>query len=235
MTKPMLSSEKELLHLARLAKLGELAACFAHEVCQPLSIMDGHLRLIEAHLPEDSPLHAEIKAIDRNSRRIRDMAKRTLNFSRKRNTRMEECEIEDWIQDAVNFVQPYLRDAHSEVQVHVDLKGVRATVDRWQMVQVLVNLMHNAADAMANCKHRQLTVSALHDESHVRIEVADTGKGIPLSDIRNVFLPFFTTKGEGGTGLGLYIAHRIVEDHHGTLTLQTSEQGSTFTICIPLT
>ena len=120
----------------------------------------------------------------------------------------------------------------ADITVHPGMPQV--AIDRSMMIQAFVNLMQNAADAMVGARRRILSITARWEADEVRIAFADTGKGIPSSDLDYIFAPFFTTKGERGTGLGLYITRKIVEDHQGSISVQTSERGSTFVLSLPL-
>src|SRR5690242_20118426 len=152
-------SPDELLHFSRLITIGELSACFAHEVTNPLTLIRGHLRFVEESLPADHPVRINIEVIERASRRIEEMAKRMLNFSKKRTRRAETCEIDELISDALRFVQPYLRTHSIDVKVQLAPDLPAFDFDRWQMVQAVVNLLHNAADAMAGSDKRILSIS----------------------------------------------------------------------------
>jgi signal transduction histidine kinase len=227
-------SADELAHISRLVTIGELSACFAHEVFNPLMMMRGHLRFAEEMMIEGDPLRSHFEVVDRAARRIEDMARRMLDFSRKRVTEYEYCNIRELIEEAVNFVQPYLHSNTVMVQLEIGPILDEIPVDRWQLIQAFVNLMQNAADAMAGCSRRVLTVSAVREDQEIRITFADTGPGLAVSDVGRVFEPFFTTKGPNGTGLGLYVTRRVVEEHRGTITVQTNDRGATFTISLPL-
>src|SRR5947209_5611436 len=149
-------SADELLHFSRLITIGELSACFAHEVTNPLTLIRGHVRFVEESLPADHPLRVNFAVIERASRCIEEMAKRMLDFSKKRTRRTEACEIEELISDSVRFVQPYLRNHYIDVQVQLDPALPAVDLDRWQMVQAIINLLQNAADAMAESDKRVL-------------------------------------------------------------------------------
>jgi len=224
----------ELLHFFRLITIGEFSACFAHDVRNPLTLIRGHVRCIEETIAEDHPLRANVDAIDRASRRIEDMAKRMLDFSKKRTSRAEPCDIAELISDAMRFVQPYIRSKFIDVEVQLDPQLRPIVVDRWQVVQALVNLLQNAADAMAEVERRVLSVTAVIEREHVRITVSDTGPGIEQENVSRIFEPFFTTKGEHGTGLGLYLTKQVIEEHHGTTAVETSPYGTSFVISLPL-
>jgi signal transduction histidine kinase len=225
---------EELFHLSRLITIGELSSSFAHEVTNPLMLIRGHVRFIEEDLPEDHPLRVNFEVIDRASRRIEEMAKRMLDFSKKRSSRTESCDLADVISDATRFVHPYVQANFIDVQIHVDQQLPRVDADRAQMIQAIVNLLQNAVDAMAETQHRVLSITARVEGGRFRIIVSDTGIGIAPDNLSRIFEPFFTTKGERGTGLGLYITKQVIEDHQGTITVQSSDRGTIFVISLPL-
>jgi len=224
----------ELFHFFRLITIGEFSACFAHEVRNPLTLIQGHVRCITENLTADHPMRSNVDAIDRASRRIEDMAKRMLDFSKKRTCHAELCDIRDLISDALRFVQPYIRVSLTNVEAHFDPNLPQLELDRWQMLQAIVNILQNASDAMANSQRRVLSIDAIARERCVEIIVSDTGTGISAAHLSKIFEPFFTTKNERGTGLGLYITKQVVEEHRGTVRVESSNQGTTFTISLPL-
>src|SRR5438034_8427461 len=169
----------ELLHFSRLITIGELSACFAHEVTNPLMLIRGHLRFVEESISADHPLRINFEVIDRASRRIEEMAKRMLDFSKKRTRRTEDCDIAELISDALRFVQPYFRSNFIDVQVHLAPQLPIIDADRWQLVQAIVNLLQNAGDAMKEVDRRVLSISAGIEKEEVQIIVSDTGIGVP--------------------------------------------------------
>jgi two-component system NtrC family sensor kinase len=227
-------SPDELLHFSRLITIGELAACFAHEVTNPLMLIRGHVRFVEESLPADHPLRINFEVIERASRRIEEMAKRMLEFSRKRSRRIEACKIDELISDALGFVQPYLTIQCIEVQVRLDPDLPILDLDRWQMLQAVVNLLQNATDSMLEVDRRILSIAGRIEGNAVRIAISDTGSGIAAANLQRIFEPFFTTKGERGTGLGLFIAKQVVEEHKGSISVDTSSRETTFVISLPL-
>jgi C4-dicarboxylate-specific signal transduction histidine kinase len=107
-------------------------------------------------------------------------------------------------------------------------------VDRWRIIHVLVNLLSNAADAMTHSSEREIRILAEPaDDSMVKILVSDTGTGMDADTASRAFVPFFTTKGERGNGLGLYIVHKTIEDHDGGITFETGAAGTVFSIRLP--
>jgi signal transduction histidine kinase len=162
------------------------------------------------------------------------MAKRMLDFSRKRTPRTEAVDVAEVISDSLRFVQPYFRTQYIDVQVHLEQKLPVIHVDRWQLVQAIVNLLQNAADAMSGSDRRALHITVRAEDGNMRIAISDTGRGILDGNLSRIFEPFFTTKGESGTGLGLYIAKQVIEQHGGTITPHTGDRGTTFVISLPL-
>jgi signal transduction histidine kinase len=118
--------------------------------------------------------------------------------------------------------------------VHLEPQLPPLEADRWQMVQAIVNILQNAADAMTDASQRLLTVVVSVAHGRLRIAISDTGSGILPGNISRIFEPFFTTKNERGTGLGLYITKQVVEEHRGVVTVDTGNRGTTFTIALPL-
>jgi len=224
----------ELRDFFRLTTLGEFSACFAHEVRNPLMLIRGNLRFVDESLELDHPLRARFEAIDHAATRIEEMAKRILDFSRTRSRRPEPCDVGELIADALRFVQPYVRTKFIDVQVNLDPHALIVDAERWQIVQAIVNLLQNAADAMASVDRRVLSISSGIEQNRLQITVSDTGTGIPPATRSRVFEPFFTTKGDRGTGLGLYITKQVVEEHGGTVSVQTGNGGTSFVISLPL-
>jgi signal transduction histidine kinase len=224
----------EVLHFSRLITIGQMSACFAHEVTNPLTLIRGHLRLVEESLPKDHPLRIHFDVIDRSSRRIEEISKKMLDFSRKRARLTEPSDLAEVISDALKFVQPFMRaqlvDIHAQIEPDLPL----VPLDRWQMAQAIVNLLQNAGDAMAEAHTRVLSVSAGREGTQLRIAISDTGPGITSANMHRLFEPFFTTKGERGTGLGLYITRQVIEDHRGTINVHTGHHGTSFVISLPL-
>jgi two-component system NtrC family sensor kinase len=196
-------------------------------------LIRGHLKFVEDNLPADNPLRINFEVIDRASKRIEEMAKRMLDFSKKRARRTEPCDIAEIVSDALRFIQPYVRAQFVEVQVHLEPNLPPVRMDRWQIVQCFVNILQNAADAIADMDRRTVSITARMD-NQLRIAISDEGPGISRANIDKIFDPFFTTKGERGTGLGLYIARQVIQDHGGTIDVQTGDRGTTFLISLPL-
>lgn len=229
-------TEEGLHHIARLVAVGEMALCFSHEVRSPLSVLLGCARIMERTVPEDDPIRIQLDSITRNGLRMKEMTESILNFGRKREVSRELCLVHELIHEAISLVAPCFNELRSpsvELEIHVENTCPKIFVDRWRIVHVLVNLLSNAMDAMAQSRERKIRVLTGVEENMVRISVTDTGIGMEPEVAAQVFAPFFTTKDERGNGLGLYIAQKTIEEHQGSITFQTGTAGTVFSICLP--
>ena len=221
----------------KLASLGVLAAGLAHEIRNPLTAIKFRLFSLNKALPEARDnedarvIHEEINRLDR-------IVKDFLQFARPSDPQLTAMPAERLFQQAVNLLKPHLEK--TDIRLQVEAEGATfVSVDAQQMEQVLINLIQNSADSIG--QHGVITLRVREGPLRgqggkvpsVILEVSDTGKGIPLEVEKRLFDPFFTTK-EGGTGLGLAVAARIVEKHGGILQYQTKvNQGTTFQIALP--
>jgi signal transduction histidine kinase len=223
------SLEKSLETHERLAMIGKLAAGVAHELNNPL---DGVLRFVNLTidgLPKDSQQIPYLLEARRGLRRMADIVRDLLQFSRNANVDATHEDAERLARDAVAQVVAGIQ--HRKVDTSFDFPAVGVALPRG-MFQVFGNLAKNAADAMP--QGGTLAVSARLANGRVVIRVSDTGTGIPDEIRDRVFEPFFTTKEVGkGTGLGLPICQRIVERLGGTLTIE-SEVGRGTTVVVDL-
>jgi signal transduction histidine kinase len=227
-------SHHEMLDLTRAIAVGELSVAIAKGSQGPLGTIRRKLQKIDRDLAADSPLREEFDAIDRASRRIEETMKGMAELSRSRAPVIENCDIGELISDAIRLMQPYFHQNLVDPQVRVESDVPNLRLDRWQIIQAMANILRNAADAMANAPRRILAITAKREDQRISIAVSDTGPGIAASELPHVFDPFFTTKAERGTGLGLYMAKRVIEDHRGDIRVQSQDCGTTFIISLPL-
>jgi PAS domain S-box-containing protein len=223
-------AEEKLAQQAALARVGQMAAVVAHEVRNPLAGIKGAVQVLmsrRAAGDSEVPVMRDIVGrIDSLSERINDL----MLYARPRPPRLSHIELRPLISDAVTIVR---RDpAGQSIDIVIDGDDVSASVDDELIRATILNLVLNAAQAMAG--HGRIAVKLGKSGNFAVIEVRDTGPGIPL-DIRNqVFEPFFTTKARGG-GLGLPIARRTAELHGGSLALECPDTGGTVvTMMLPL-
>ena len=227
-------TQDQLLQAERLAAVGRLAASVAHELRSPLTVMRNSLyyldRLLEADKADAAVMRRYLGKmngeIDRQSKIINDL----LFFSRNRPRHLAEVDLNNLIRDALQRV--VMSDS---VEVETDLLAepgmVRADAD--QLLQVFVNLISNAVQAMPEGGGLRIETQSSDDFS-VMVTVSDTGVGIPPENLKKLFEPFFTTK-DKGIGLGLSVTQSIVEGHRGRLSVASEVGvGTTFTVELPL-
>src|SRR5687767_6724158 len=225
------AAEEKLAHQAALARVGQMAAVVAHEVRNPLAGVKGAIQILMSRRPAgdgELPVMRDIIArIDALSELINDL----MVFARPRPPRLAVVELAGMVADAVTIVR---RDpAATGVDISVEGEDVSATADGELVRAMVLNLLLNAAQALAG-RGGRITVKTERRGERAVLEIRDTGPGIP-ADIRDqVFEPFFTTKARGG-GLGLPIARRTAELHGGSLTIDCPPGGGTIvTVALPI-
>jgi signal transduction histidine kinase len=227
-------AQQQMVQAAKLSALGELVAGVAHELNNPLTVLLGTADMIEAEASESIQRHVRLmrEALDSARHVVRGL----LTFGRQmplQKTRVDLAELTERAL-ALTFGELHVAEVSIRKEIAAGLPLVWA--DANQLQQVLVNLVTNAKQAMADVEgERRLTISATRaGADRVRIRVTDTGPGIPADTLGRVFDPFVTTKSDG-TGLGLSISYGIVREHGGTLSVDsTPGRGATFTIELPI-
>ena len=230
-----LKVERRMLEIEKFAATGRLAATIAHEVNNPMEAIKNAIYLLASAIPENaSPVYNILKSeTERVARIVRQM------LGLYRNTeQVKPVNVNTIIEDTLLLLNRQLQRANIEVQTELEVLP-DAVIAADQIRQVLSNLVINARDAMPN--GGKLRVRSRHipgyDDLHgwVRILIADTGAGIPREMIRSIFEPFVTTKGERGTGLGLWIVKGIIQNHAGKLSVKSRVgHGTTFKIDLPV-
>ena len=232
-------SQAELTHVSRLTTLGQLAASIAHEVNQPLSAVVTYAKSGKRWLAREAPDAGEVSDcldhIFTNGTRAADVIARIRDIARKADPRQETVAVAPLVEETLALLQRDLQTHGIAIRTRIadDLPPVSG--DRVQLQQVLMNLMLNAEQAMADVPldRRTLDVSARLDQGEVVVEVADAGTGL-VADPESLFTPFFTTK-SSGLGMGLSICRSILEQHGGTLEAESnSDAGATFRFRIPV-
>jgi len=228
-------AETQLMEGERLSTVGRLAAGLVHEINNPLTVILGQAELVMKELADSARGRERMRIIMQETSRVGRLLGRVLQLSEPQPSERRPCALEE----QVRWVAEVKRD-------ELDRDGIRivtevATVpsvyaDQDQIRQVLLNLVQNAQQAMA--KHpgqRVLTLLVSESDGRVRVEVRDTGPGIPPEVLPRIFDAFFTTKTAGdGTGLGLWVSYGIVEQHQGRLRAESRpEGGAAFIIELP--
>jgi two-component system NtrC family sensor kinase len=225
--------EEELQRREHLASIGLLASGIAHEVNTPLTGIASYTQVLLEHRPPDHPDVPILKRIEQQAFRAAAIAASLLNFSRQRDGDYHALDVAGMLEETLDLFQPHLRGRRIDLQRRLEAPLPPVNGNRGRLQQVLMNLLLNAVDAMPG--GGTLTVAARSVNDRVRLEVSDTGVGIPPEHLERIYDPFFTTKPRGkGTGLGLSVTYGIVKEHAGTLTAESSPgEGSRFIVSLP--
>src|SRR5579863_7378583 len=215
-----------------LATLGELATGLAHEIRNPLAGIAGVFEIIGRDLPSTSPARAVVKDVRQEIARINHIVTDLLQTARPHPPRVRKSDLNTTVEHAVMLGRLQAGAKAVEVVFTSDPTLPEVEHDSDQFHQVVLNLLLNALQATEGQGQVRVTVKA--QDQFAVVEVSDNGRGIAPETLPNIFRPFYTTKGDG-TGLGLSLARRIVEDHQGRIDVTSAlGQGTTFTVLLPL-
>ena len=220
----------------RLAYVGTLAGRLAHEIKNPLGTLDLNLQLLEEEwqdpqTPKEGRLLKKIEVLRAETKRLEEALNDFLRFAKGQKPQFAECDVNALVEDVAAFLEPQATQLNVRVRRSVDPAAPRCMADGNLLRQALLNLMINAHQAMPNGGELMVTTKAVRDG--VLIEVTDTGEGIPPDRIGKIFEAYYSTK-KTGSGLGLATTKRIVEEHHGEISVHSEVgKGTRFTIRLP--
>lgn len=226
--------QKHTQHTDTMTLMGRLAAGIAHEVRNPL----GAVKTCTQYLEKNSGLSEQdrhfIELILRETKRMEGLISRLLNYARPDECDAQYADINTVIDNAVELAALKANQAHVKIEKHYGLSIPGLFIDEKRLSQAVLNLLLNAVDAIDGEGIISVETAFAAELRKVRIVVRDTGKGIPKELQEKIFDPFFTTR-TGGTGLGLAIVQQIIFEHNGTITVEsTPEDGTAFTILLPV-
>jgi two-component system, NtrC family, sensor kinase len=226
------TSEK-LMRSDRLAMVGQLAAGVAHEINNPLGSILLFSRLIMQQVPPEGRIRENLERIEKETKRCHAIVRNLLDFARQREPLVESLDVNQLLDATLKLFEGQFLFHNIEVVRDYNPKLPPLQADESQLQQVFMNIILNAADAMNGSG--RLTLTTDDGDGHIKINISDTGCGIPLENIDRIFDPFFTTKGVGhGTGLGLSVSYGIVQNHHGDINVfSTVGSGTTFAVSLP--
>jgi two-component system sensor histidine kinase HydH len=216
----------------KLAAIGHLASGVAHEVRNPLSSIKGYAVYLRSRFPEGSPEERSASTMIREVDRLNHVVTELLEYSRPVRIQPRPTKLGELIRRSVGLIEQDLSQNGVEIRLDLDPEDLEAILDPDRFRQVLLNLFLNAVQAMPSGGALEVATSA-EEGNDIRIEVRDTGPGIPEDKLESVFNPYYTSKASG-TGLGLAIARRIVEAHGGSIRADNRlEGGAVFTLSLP--
>jgi signal transduction histidine kinase len=226
----------------KMATIGRLAAGVAHEINNPLAVINEKAGLIKDLFSmkeasaRDEKLMKTVNAIIFSVERCAKITRRLLSFMRNTGVVTEGVNLKETIQEVLGFLskEAEYRSLHMSVQVDDDVPQI--TSDRGRLQEILLNVINNSFAAMQDGGHLEVAVKRVKEDS-VAVTITDDGCGIPRADMERVFEPFFSTRtGKGGTGLGLSITSGLVQELGGDIRVDSEVgKGTSFTVLLPIT
>lgn len=224
--------EESILRAKKLSELGELSAGVAHEIRNPLASIRGYAQLIQSEVQAEHQAASDIQVILNEVDRLDTIIDRFLTFARPNAPRLSLCHMNTIIQDTLDLLKQDEQIQNIKIR-HRYSKHDLVMVDYEQMKQVFINLLLNAVQAMP--KGGKIELVTLHSDQNKTMEIyiVDEGDGIPAEHLKKIFRPFYTTR-SNGSGLGLSICSRIIENHNGIMEISSSTQGTQVIIKLPV-
>ncbi|HTZ10784.1 MAG TPA: PAS domain S-box protein [Candidatus Margulisiibacteriota bacterium] len=225
--------EYQIFQSEKLAAIGQLAAGMAHEINNPLFVISGRIEMLLEEKKISSGVKESLSIVNTQADRIRKLVDQLLKFARKTPPKLEVIDINETIESVLPLLA-YHKLPSSDISIEKSLASGLPTLkgDLNQLQEVFVNLFLNAYQSML--EGGRLSISTANFQNQfVEIRISDTGQGIKQEDIKNIFVPFFSTK-KNGTGLGLSICYNIIKNHNGSVEVESqANKGTTFIIKLP--
>lgn len=233
-TRALREAQFQISHQEKMASLGLLAAGVAHEIGNPLTSISSMAQLIKRKVT-DQQFNDYLNTILQNIERISKIVRELVDFAKPSGYEATMVDVNDLLRDAVNIVKYDRRTKNINIQLQLDEQLPHLYLVADQLMQVFINILINAVDALKDEKGLISIHSFVHN-NHVHLDFIDNGVGIPKENLTKIFEPFFTTKQVGkGTGLGLSVSYGIIKNLNGSIKVKSIlDEGSTFIIELPL-
>lgn len=228
------AQEQQLAHVSRVSTMGEFVAGIAHEINQPLHAITNFANACERTLTEEHAGEAQIanalawtRHISKSVRQAANVIRRLRDFFHRETAKRESTSLCATVRESLDLTSFLVKEHGVAVDLDLEVGDDRLEIDRVQIQQVLVNLMRNAIEAVANLprEKRRAAVRLVPLRDGIEVVVADSGPGVPPEDVPRLFEPFHTTKPDG-MGMGLAISKTIVESHGGTIWYEPQAEGN---------
>jgi two-component system, NtrC family, sensor kinase len=238
----LFDTQKTLARSERLAVAGQLAASLAHEIGTPLNSISGHVQLMARRKTGDKTMDRRLQIIDSQIENIVRSVKQLLSWTRTFDLHLATIDLRHVLEEVVLLSSPALELRKIKVRTHFPHRAPKIYADAGYLQQVFLNLINNSIDAMPRGGQLEIRFAAAdggdgrNQCSRVKVEVEDTGEGIPPETLSHIFDPMFTTKRMGtGAGLGLAICKQILQQHYGSIEVRSElHQGTRFIVTLPV-
>ncbi len=233
--KELAQAQTALVQSEKMSAFGQLGAGIAHEIKNPLTGILGYAQLSMRKLDEDHPIVRNLKRIEKETKRCKEIIDNLMRFARQETLEYEATDVNEVVENAAQIVDHQLsvNQVKLEKNLAPDLPQIEGNSN--QLQQTIMNFMINAQQAMDGEPGIVSASTYQQGDDKIVIEISDNGPGIPKDIQSKIFEPFFTTKEAGkGTGLGLSVTFGIIRDHHGEIQLESEPgEGATFRIVLP--
>lgn len=231
MLEELQKNQQRVVQSEKLATIGTTTAGVAHELKNPLTYLHTLGQILPSKWQDKEFMESVIKLLPAETQRMQLIVEGLLDYSRSRELMLKPLDVSTVTDKGLALLTYEIRKQRIEVKTNYDHK-CQALGDPNRLMQVFMNVIANAVQAMGQAGGN-LTITTLDEDNWVVVKITDTGPGMSREQQKKIFDSFFTTK-EGGTGLGLPISKKIVEEHHGTMEVESAEgKGTTFTISLP--
>jgi signal transduction histidine kinase len=222
--------QSQLIQSEKLASVGKLAAGVAHELGNPLGIINSCAIYLADKISKEDPCMEEIEVITHEAQRCRGIIQQLLSLSAREAMNITNLDLRSVIERALTLVHYHQEAGHIVMEWESPEQPVMVRIDENLMIQALVNLLINAVQFMPSGGKVTISLKENEEDNKISLEISDQGIGIPKNQLANIFEPFYTTR-ENGTGLGLAITHNIIERSGGSISVSSEPgEGTTFTI-----
>ncbi|WP_102346382.1 ATP-binding protein [Bacillus sp. Marseille-P3661] len=226
--------EQQIIANEKLSVIGKLSAGLAHEIRNPLTPISGFLQLLETNLA-DQKTKEYFNIIRTELERINELINNFVMVSKPEAPSRKQIYVQDLIVETILFMESQANLHNISISFFDDIsEKLPIFIDKNQIKQVLINLIQNSIEEMSNGGVIKILLNKSQSTNMIEISVVDQGKGIDSETLKNLFTPFFTTKNTG-TGLGLSVCQRIIQNHNGLINVETQKDvGTTFKIKLPI-
>ncbi len=234
--------QDQLIRAEKLSAVGQLASGIAHEFNNILAIIRGNTQLFLPEVTDNEELTVMLKTIETQTKRGAEIVRRMSAFARPGEMNKEICNIKEIIEDVLKLEKEFMKLENIQIEKNYSCNK-KINVDKGQMGQIFLNLINNARHAIMPEGKGLIRISINEVNNRLEIQIKDNGTGMDEEVKRNIFNPFFTTKGAlakdrlgiKGTGLGLSVSHSIIQNHDGTIHVESEKgKGTTFIITLPI-
>lgn len=225
-------TQNRLVRSERLAVIGNMAAYIAHEIRNPLVTIGGFARAILRDYADHKGVKQNLEIVVDEVNRLEKILANIMDFSKPVEVVKVTTQINDLIESTCALMEPYFKSGGIQLIKQLNATMPKVIVDPTQMKQVFLNLIKNAIESMPN--GGKLIIGTVMEDEHIRIDITDTGEGMTADVMQNIFVPFFTTKVDG-TGVGLAVSQKIIDDHDGFIKIKSVlKEGTTISVYLPI-